>query len=82
MKQSLFLLLIAGLCVTAGMGTWLFLAWTAVMDIDSVTPQTEMGGSMMNWAVSGTLLMMGGMILLHFAADLAEQTEPEEEDSV
>ena len=52
---------------------WLVQAWVAVTDLDSVTPESDLGRSMMGWAVLGTLIMIAGMILLHFAADSAEE---------
>ncbi len=78
MNRPLLLLLIAGLCVATGMATWLILAWRTVTDLDSVTPQSDTGGNMMGWALSGTLLMITGMIMLHFAADMAEQARQED----
>lgn len=81
MNRPLILLVISGLCVATGMASWLIMAWKAVTGLENVTPQSDTGGSLMGWAVSGTLLMITGMIMLHFAADMAEETRQEEKAS-
>ena len=71
-NRPLLLLILAGLCVAAGVTIWLVQVWVAVTELDKVTPESDLGRSMMGWTVLGTLIMIAGMILLHFAADLAE----------
>lgn len=78
MNRPLLLLLLAGLCVASGVAIWVAQAWVAVTDLDQVTPESDLGRSMMGWAVLGTLIMIAGMILLHFAADSAEEATPEQ----
>ncbi len=63
------LLFLGGLVATAGFLAWMTLAWSAFSDADAVTPQSDEGGRMMLWALTGTVLMIAGMIVLHFAQD-------------
>ncbi len=72
---NLFLRLAGGLLGVVGFLAWIGVAWRAVADVESVTPQGEEGGRLMVWAVTGTVLMIGGTILLHLAADASEREE-------
>ena len=70
--------LLGVLCAVAGFLAWIGLAWKAFSDIDGVTPESDEGGRLMIWAVTGTVLMILGMVLLHLAPDEAEPGAPEE----
>ncbi len=65
-------LFIRVLSTIAGLLAWVALAWKALSDSDSVTPQSEEGGFMMVLALGGTILMILGMIVLHFVEDAVE----------
>lgn len=69
---NLCLRVLGGVCSAAGGLAWVVLGWKAVEGIDRVTPQGEEGGRLMVWAVTGTLLMIGGMVLLHVASAAEE----------
>ncbi len=75
-SRQLLLRVIGGLCIVVGGLAWIRLAWKAISNLDSVTRQSEVGGRLMVWAISGTVLMIFGMIVLHFAEHAAERTEP------
>lgn len=75
---SVILRILGALCAAAGFIAWICLAWKAITDLDSVTPQSEEGGSLVTWALSGTLLLIFGMIILHFIEHAGEEEEPEE----
>ncbi len=49
------------------------MAWKAVSDMDGVTPQSGEGGRLMAWAVTGTVLMIAGTIVLHVAHGGSEE---------
>ena len=70
--------LLGVLCSTAGFLAWVGLAWKAISDLDDVTPESDEGGRLMVWALSGTLLMILGMVLLHLAQDVAEREASED----
>lgn len=70
--------LLGGLCAAAGLLAWIGVAWEAISDLDGVTPQSDKGGRLMVWALTGTVLMIVGMVLLHVAADAAEREETED----
>ena len=74
----LVLRLLGGLCAAAGFLAWVGLAWRAIADLDGVTAQGDEGGRLMRWALTGTLLMILGTVLLHVAADATERDEQEE----
>jgi uncharacterized membrane protein YidH (DUF202 family) len=67
-----FLILIGGLVAMAGLLAWIGVAWRAIADLDSVTPEGAEGGRLMLWALTGTVLMILGMIILHFAQNKAD----------
>lgn len=69
--------LLGGLCAAAGFLSWIGLAWRAFSDLERVTPQNEEGGRLLTWALTGTLLMIVGMVLLHAAAEAAGREEHE-----
>lgn len=71
---QLLLRLIGGLCATAGFLAWIGVAWKAISDIEGVTPQSGLGGRLMLLAVTGTVLMIVGMVILHVAQVAAERT--------
>jgi hypothetical protein len=73
----LLLRLLGGLCAVVGVLAWVGLAWKASSNPDAVTPQSEEGGSLMVWALFGTVLMIVGALLLHVAPDGAEDGEQE-----
>jgi len=77
----LVLRVLCGLCAGAGFIAWIGVAWKIVTDLDSVTPQSEEGGSTLTWALSSTLLLIFGMIIFHLVAHTAEEEESEESGS-
>ena len=58
---------------TLGLFAWIVLAWKAVANLDEVSPRSEEGGRLMAWALSGTGLMIAGLVLLHFAESASEE---------
>lgn len=71
----LLLRVVAGLLVLAGLLVWGGLAWTAVTQLDELSSKGEQGRDLMARALLGTVLMILGMIVLHFAADATERIE-------
>ena len=69
---------LGGLIATVGFLCWVGLGWRAVVNLDAATPQGEEGGRLMVQALVGTVLMIAGMIVLHFAADASEREESDE----
>ena len=69
--------LLGALFALAGLLAWGGLAWKAVAAIDDVNPQGEEGARLLTWGLTGTLLMIVGMVLFHLAADAAEKDEEE-----
>lgn len=67
--------ILGGLCLVVGFLAWIGLAWTAISDPDGATPQGEASGPLMAWALTGTVLMIVGMVLLHVAAGAVEQEQ-------
>jgi hypothetical protein len=67
--------LLGGLCSAVGVLAWIRLAWAALSDPDGVTPQSDAGGRLMLWALTGTVLMIAGVLLLHFAPDGPEDEQ-------
>ena len=67
--------LLGGLCAAVGVLAWIGLAWTATSDRDAVTPQGDEGGRLMVWALTGTVLMIAGALLLHLAPDGSDDEE-------
>lgn len=72
------LILVGGLCAAAGVLEWIRLFWKAVSELDTVSPEGGEGGRLLVWAVTGTVLMILGIVLLHVALDAAERREREE----
>lgn len=70
-----FLRFLGGLCAALGGVAWIALVWEAGSDLDGVTPQSDGGGHLMGRALTGTLLMIAGMVILHLAAETPEQEE-------
>ena len=70
--------LLGVLCAAAGLFAWIALAWRATSNLDSVTPQSGEGGRLMAWAVTGTVLMIVGAVILHLAVDATEREVREE----
>ena len=60
--------LLGALCATAGALAWIRLAWNAVTLLDEVAPQGDQGTRLLTWGVTGTVLMVVGMVLLHTGA--------------
>ncbi len=75
-----FLRVAGGLCALAGVFAWISLGWTALMDPEGVTPQSDAGGRLMTRALLGTMLMIAGTVLLHLAQDAAENEAEQEHD--
>ncbi len=73
-----FLRLVGGLLTAAGLFAWIGLIWTAFSDFDSVTPQSDEGGRLMRRALTGTLLMILGMVILHLGQD-ADESDTEDD---
>ena len=78
---QLLLRLLAALFAAAGFSAWIYVAWKALTELDEISPENETGSDLMVWAVSGTVLMIFGAILLHFAAARSEPVEPPEESA-
>jgi hypothetical protein len=74
----LWLRLLGAVLTVAGFLAWIRLGWKAISDLEEVTPQSAEGGQLMVWALSGTVLMISGMIVLHLPRDAEEREEPEE----
>ena len=72
---SRLLRVLGGACAAAGFLAWGGLLWTAIASLEDVTPEGEGGGRLVLLGLTGTLLMIAGMILLHVAADAAERDE-------
>lgn len=70
-----FLRLLGGLCAAAGALAWAGLAWQAFSQLEEISPQSDEGGRLMRWALTGTLLMIVGMLLLHVGAEPAEDED-------
>lgn len=62
-------------CAIAGFGAWVGLAWQAFVSADEITPESDEGGRLMTWALTGTLLMIAGLGLLHVVADAARRAD-------
>jgi hypothetical protein len=70
--------LLGGLCATAGFIAWVALAWKASSSRDGVTPQGDEGGRLLVWGLTGTVLMIVGAVLLHFAVDAVDRHKQDE----
>ena len=70
--------LLGGLCAAAGVLAWVGLAWKASSSLDGVTAQGDEGGRLLAWGLTGTVLMIVGAVLLHFAVDPSEAEEQDE----
>ncbi len=64
---QVFLRIAGAACATAGVFGWVGLLWKAVSVLDDVTAQSDEGGRLMAWALTSTLLMILGFVLLHIA---------------
>jgi hypothetical protein len=64
------------LCAAAGVLAWIGLAWQAVARLDEVTPEGDEGGRLLAWGLTGTVLMIVGMVVLHAAADASRREGP------
>ena len=73
--------LLGGVFTAAGFLAWIALAWRAVSDLEGVSPENEEGSRLMGWAVAGTVLMILGAILLHFAVAEDERDDQGESES-
>ena len=73
--------LLAALFAAAGFSAWIYVAWKALTELDEISPENETGSDLMVWGVSGTVLMIFGAILLHFAAARSEHGELPEEST-
>lgn len=60
--------LLGGLFALAGFLAWVAVAWEGISSFGEVRAQSDEGGRLMVWAVTGTLLMIVGAVLLQFAA--------------
>ena len=69
--------LLGGLCAATGVLAWVALVWKASSSLDGVTPQGDEGGRLLAWGLTGTVLMIIGAVLLHFAVDPPEEDEQE-----
>ena len=78
---NLVLRVAAWLMASLGLLAWIRVGWKASSSVDEVTPQGQEGSELMAWALTGTMLMIFGMVLLHFAADGSEQGESEQTPS-
>lgn len=67
-----------GVCGVVGFLAWIAVAWKAFSGLDGVTAENEEGARLLGWALAGTLLMILGTVLMHVAADEAEQALEEE----
>ena len=70
--------LLGSLCAAVGFLAWIGLAWKAVSNLEDLTPQSDEGGGLMVWALTGTVLMIVGMVVLHVATDALEPEEQED----
>ena len=68
-SARVLLRLLGGLFAAIGFVAWMGLAWTGISELDTVSAESEEAGTLMFWALSGTILMIVGMILLHVADD-------------
>jgi len=66
-------------CAAVGILAWARVAWRAVASIDSISSQSDEGGRLLVWGLTGTLLMIAGAVLLHVAASADEREEQEEQ---
>lgn len=64
-----------------GIGAWIQLARLVPADLGELSAQGEEGGRLVAWALVGTVLMIGGMILLHFGQAASEREEREAGES-
>jgi len=65
--------LLGVLCAVVGVLAWIGLAGKAISDLDGVTPQSDAGERLMVLALTGTVLMIVGAVLLHVAEDASER---------
>ncbi len=65
--MPLVLRLLGGALALAGFAAWVRLVWVALADLDEVSPEGGAGTSLVTWGLTGTVLMISGMIVLHFA---------------
>lgn len=65
------------LFATAGLVAWIGVAWTGIKNFGEVSAQSDEGGSLMVWAVTGTLLMILGLALLQVEAMAGKREEPD-----
>ena len=75
---KLLLRIAGGLLALTGFLAWVVLAWRGLANLDTIDAEGAEGQDFMTWALIGTTLMIGGMILLHFAESVAErEAKPE-----
>lgn len=65
--------LLAFLFAAAGLLAWIGVAWKAFVGIDGISAQSGEGGRLMSWALTGTVLMIVGMVLLHVAPGASDR---------
>ena len=69
------LIALGALCCTAGFLAWVAFAWKAIIAIDELDAEGELGTQLMKWGVIGTVLMIAGMILFHVVQLEVERDE-------
>ena len=74
-NSQTLLVILGSLCCTAGFVAWVAFGWKAVEELDNVDAEGELGTQLMKWGVTGTVLMIVGMIFLHVVQSQAEQDE-------
>tara|TARA_R110002072_G_scaffold167853_1_gene321396 strand:+ start:2144 stop:2404 length:261 start_codon:yes stop_codon:yes gene_type:complete len=71
------LLVLGVLCAAVGLLAWIVVGWSAFSDLEGMTAKSDEGGRLMVRGLTGTVLMIVGMILLHVAEDAPEGLEEE-----
>jgi len=62
----------------AGILAWCFLAWKSIKPLDEVKAHSDEGGSLVIWALTGTVLMIVSMIILQ-SVEYAAKREASQE---
>ena len=68
--------LLGGASALAGVFAWIRVGWKAISDLDAITAEGAEGGRLVVWGLTGTVLMIVGVVLLHVASGGESEPEP------
>ena len=72
------LLFLGILCAAVGLLAWGVVGWKAFSDLDGMSSKSGEGGRLVVWGLTGTVLMIVGMLIMHVAEDASEEAEQED----